>query len=620
MGLEEDSEASNKLDDQDKGGRSMNAVVYFLKQIHAYTGKVLYMNMIAMTLIGLLNGIGILMLIPMISMTGIVDFASGDTPFKSILQFLQDIPDLIGLPGILAIYVSIVIAHNIIERKINIRNAIIQHGFFRHLRVKTYDSFLHANWNFFINNRKSDLINVLTAELARASAGTHSFLNFMASLIFTAIQIILALLLSPTITGFVLLSGVFLILLNRKFLKWSLELGKRNYDLGKIYMAGITDQINGIKDIKSNTLEASRLEWYESVTTQLQNEQIDYTKMKTKSQLYYKIASAVLIAMFIYIAVTMFQSQAAQLMLIIVIFSRLWPRVAGIQASMEQLATTIPAFRAVLSIQNESSNSREFAPNIAESVKPIIVNEGIQCVKVFFRYNNKQENYALKDINLYIPANQMTAVVGKSGAGKSTLIDLIMGLNQPESGQVLIDGTPLSKDNLVSLRKSISYVPQEPFLFNASIRENLILVMPDATETQLWEALEFSSAADFVEKLPNGLDTLIGDRGIRLSGGERQRLVLARAILRKPSILVLDEATSALDTENEAKIQQAIERLKGRMTIIVIAHRLSTIRKADQVVVLDNGCIVQKGEFNQLADEKRSVFNKLVKNQLEAMS
>ncbi|WP_339147745.1 MULTISPECIES: ABC transporter ATP-binding protein [unclassified Sutcliffiella] len=596
----------------------MSAVLYFFKQIQAYAGKVLYINMASMIIIGLLDGIGLLLLIPMITMTGFVNFEVSGTPFAGVYEILQRIPDLIGLPGILSIYVLIVIAHNLVHRQITIRNAIIQHGFFRHLRVKTYDAFLHANWNFFIKNRKSDLINYMTAEIARASAGTNSFLQFLSSLIFTGIQIGLALWLSPSITGFVLLSGILLVLLNRKFLKWSMELGKRNYDLGRSYLAGITDQINGIKDIKSNTLEDTRMDWYQTITDRMKNEQIEYTKLKTKSQMYYKIASAILIATFIYIAVNLFNAQVTQLMLIIIIFSRLWPRVAGIQGSLEQLATTIPAFQAVIAIQSESRKAREFTA--VENSKPLLVKKSIEVKDVFFRYNTDQPDFALKNINLHIPSNQMTAVVGRSGAGKSTLIDLLMGLNQPECGEVLVDGKSLTKDNLISLRKAVSYVPQDPFLFNTTVRENLMLVNPNATEEELWEALYFSSAAEFVKKLPDGLDSVIGDRGIKLSGGERQRLVIARAILRKPSILVLDEATSALDSENEAKIQQAIENLKGKMTIIVIAHRLSTIRKADQVVVLDEGTIIQKGGFVQLAEEKKSVFSNLVKNQLEAMS
>ncbi|MFC0269938.1 ABC transporter ATP-binding protein [Metabacillus herbersteinensis] len=597
----------------------MTHVFYFLKQIHSYAGKILYINLLAMVFISLLDGIGILLLIPMISMSGIVNLDAGNTQVSEIFTFLQDIPITLGLPTILAIYVLIVIGQNLLQRHITIQNTKIQHGFSRHLRVETYGSLLHANWDFFIRNRKSDLINLLTAEIARSSAGTHSFLQFIASLIFTFIQIGLAFLLSPNLTIFVLLCGLVLVFLNRKFLKSSLALGNRNYILGKDYLAGITDQINGIKDIKSNTLEKSRMDWFRTITSGMQDEQIEYSKMKTTSQMYYKIASAVLIATFILIAVNMFNAQAGQLMLIIIIFSRLWPRVAGIQGSLEQIATTIPAFKAVKALQDECKNAKEFTPKETKDIKPIQINQKIECRNVWFCYHqNGSTSYALEDINVVIPTNKMTAFVGRSGAGKSTLIDLLMGLNQPEKGQVLIDGKPLTSENLLSLRRAISYVPQDPFLFNASIRENLQMVVPDATEEQMWDALDFSSAAEFVSTLPQGLNTLIGDRGIRLSGGERQRIVLARAILRNPSILVLDEATSALDTENEEKIQQALDRLKGRMTIVVIAHRLSTIRNADQVVVLDRGSIIQKGEFGQLAKDKRSVFGHLLSNQMEA--
>lgn len=572
-----------------------------------------------MMFISLLDGLGILLLIPMISMSGIVNLDTGNSPVSGIFSFFQDIPSSLGLPIILAIYVLIVIGQNVMQRQITIQNNKIQQGFFRFLRIETYESLLHANWSLFIKHRKSDLINILTAEIARSSAGIYSFLQFMASLIFTFIQICLALWLSPNITVFVLLCGLFLLFFNRKFLKRSLALGSRNYTLGKEYLSGVTDQINGIKDIKSNTLEQSRMDWFRTITKGMQDEQIEYTNLKTTSQMYYKIASAVLIAGFIFIAVNMFNAQAGQLMLIIVIFSRLWPRVAGIQGSLEQIATMLPSFKAVKALQDECRNAKEFTLQENDELHPMRIDKGIECQDVSFCYHqNSPASYALKDISFIIPANKMTAIVGPSGAGKSTLIDILMGLNTPAKGQVFIDGNLLTKDNLLSLRSSISYVPQDPFLFNTTIRENMLIVKPEATEVQIWEALEFA-AADFVKKLPKGLDTLIGDRGIRLSGGERQRIVLARAILRKPSVLVLDEATSALDTENESKVQEAIDRLKGKMTIIVIAHRLSTIRNAEQVIVLEEGSIVQQGEYHELAKDKKNVFGKLLGNQLEVI-
>ncbi|PAD69447.1 multidrug ABC transporter [Bacillus sp. 7586-K] len=595
----------------------MSDLFYFLRQIQSFAGKKLFVNFFAMVCISLLDGIGILLLIPMISMSGVIEVEPSGQSVISLFSFLQDVPTEAGLAVILCLYLLIVISHNFFQRMITVQNAKIQHGFLRYLRVETYRAILQANWDFFIKNRKSDLINILTTEIVRTSSGTQSFLQFMSSLIFTLIQIGLAFFLSPAITLFVLLCGIILLVLNRKFLKTSIALGQRNYHLGKEHLAGITEQINGIKDVKSNTLEQSRINWYQMITKQILTEQVDYTKLKMKTQFYYRTASSIFLVIFIYFAINLFHAQVAQLMMIVLIFSRLWPRVAGIQGSLEQMATILPAFKAVKTMQNQCYEAKEINLENLNEIMPLEITQEMVCEQVSFRYHPTSE-FALKNINLTIPVNKMTAVVGRSGAGKSTLIDLLMGLNYPEKGNIFIDGVPLTSDRVIALRKAVSYVPQEPFLFNASIRENLLLLVPDATEESIWDALDFASAAEFVRKLPQGLDTRIGDRGIKLSGGERQRIVLARAILRKPSILVLDEATSALDVENEAKIQQSIERLKGRMTIIVIAHRLSTIRHADQVIVLDEGVIVQKGQYRQLAKDKRSVFGHLVSNQLEA--
>ena len=347
---------------------------------------------------------------------------------------------------------------------------------------------------------------------------------------------------------------------------------------------------------------------------------MEYMRIRSNSQLFYKVSMAILIAFFIIIS--KYVSSAIHSTTINHShFSRLWPRFMTIQSNLEQLAASIPAFKSLWELQEECKEVFEMQDiHQQKHIKPICIEQGIECKDVHFRYNKQESLYALQNINVQIPINGMTAVVGHSGAGKSTLIDVLMGLIQPEKGQVLIDGTPLITDNILSLRRAISYVPQDPFLFNASIRDNLLMIEPNASEEEIWDALSFAAAAEFVQTLPKGLDTLIGDRGVRLSGGERQRLVLARAILRKPSILVLDEATSALDAENEVKIQSAIERLKGTMTIVVIAHRLSTIRNADQVIVLGKGEIVQKGEFNQLAKERKGVFRSLLGAQMEVGS
>jgi ATP-binding cassette subfamily C protein len=190
-----------------------------------------------------------------------------------------------------------------------------------------------------------------------------------------------------------------------------------------------------------------------------------------------------------------------------------------------------------------------------------------------------------------------------------------MGLVAPTDGTIFIDGRPLAGELVYNWRSSIGYVPQETFLFHDTIRGNLQLVRPNAEEGELWEALRHAAADTFVAAFPDGLDTVVGDRGVRLSGGERQRIALARALLRKPTVLILDEATSSLDTENERRILDAIEGLHGELTMVVIAHRLSTIRRADSIVVLEQGRIVETGTWVSLSQKEGGRFREQMAKQ-----
>ncbi|EOP66384.1 ABC transporter ATP-binding protein [Bacillus cereus] len=599
----------------------MEHLLYFVKKLYAFSGKILYVNLFGMALVSLLEGIGLLLLLPMINISGVIEINMGSIPGIAIFEVLQEIPETVRLLLILSIYIILVVAQSLLQQNLALRNMKIIMRFTNYLRLQIYHALLRVNWSFFVKKRKSDLINSLTEELGRVMVGTNLFLQLLTSCIFTIIQIGIALWFSIKITIFVLFTGLILAYFSRHYIKKSRVLGNQTSEIARDYLGGITDHFNGIKDIKSNMLEESRYTWLSTWCEKMEKEQLAYIKLKNQSQFFYKFASAILIALLIFTSIKLFQVQPGQLIVIVLIFSRLWPRFTGIQSNLEQLAANIPAFKSLLELERECNEVIELGDvrQSSKSIKPLTIQEGIKCKNVSFRYNENEPVYALQNINLQIPSNCMTAIVGRSGAGKSTLIDILMGLIQPEQGKVLIDDATITSENLLALRKSISYVQQDPFLFNASIRENLLMIEPNASEEQIWAALDFA-AAEFVRMLPKGLDTFIGDRGVRLSGGERQRLVLARAILRKPSILILDEATSSLDTENEALIQSALEKLKGQMTIIVIAHRLSTIRNADQVIVLDKGEVVQRGAFNQLAQERKGVFRNLLGKQVEVGS
>ncbi|WP_245946920.1 ABC transporter ATP-binding protein [Paenibacillus cellulosilyticus] len=603
----------------------MAQIYLFIRKLHHFAGVKLYISFIGMLLCSGLEGVSILLLAPMLNVLGLFDSTSYQIPYISSLAApLSHVSEDYRLPLLLALFVLLIMIKTYLDRVFAIMDARIEQGFYRQLQLEVYQGLMLSNWSFFLRKRKADFIHIATSELPRVNYGVYQSLNLFATFLFTIVQVGIAWMLSPSLTGGVLLCGILLALYSRTFVKKSRRLGEEATKLYQQYYAGMTDHLNGMKDIKSNGMEEKHISWFRSVCERIENNSIVFTRVQTTSGVYYKLASSLLLAGFIYMAYAVLKVEPAKLILISVIFSRLWPKFATLQSSWERLAQSLPAFTTLANLLKECEAAKELTlADLHLDDKAPRMTQGIECRGLYYRYGDNK-TYALDNINLYIPANSMTAIVGKSGAGKSTLIDTLIGMVKPERGEVRIDGRPLisaegesgnGNGSPFAFRQTVSYVSQEPFLFHATLRENLLIAAPDASEAQMWEALKFAASEEFVRRLPQGLDTELGDRGIRLSGGERQRIVLARAILRKPSVLILDEATSSLDSENEAHIQAALEKLKGSMTIIVIAHRLSTIRHVDQVLVLEQGRLIRQGGYQQLAAESDSVFGKLLSYQ-----
>ncbi|RFP65201.1 ATP-binding cassette domain-containing protein [Hymenobacter lapidiphilus] len=289
--------------------------------------------------------------------------------------------------------------------------------------------------------------------------------------------------------------------------------------------------------------------------------------------------------------------------------------IAGLGEMYGKVQSTLGASERILEILDETPEPTHHEP--ATGIVPVSIEGDIRYEHVAFRYPTRPDVPVLTDIDFHIGAGEKIALVGPSGAGKSTIAGLLMQFYPLSGGSIIIDGHPVADYDLTALRRQIGIVPQETLLFGGSIRENIAYGRPGATDAEIIEAAERANAYRFIQGFPEGLDTVVGERGIKLSGGQRQRVAIARAILKNPAILILDEATSSLDSESEMLVQGAMDELMQNRTSIIIAHRLSTIRKVDKILVIDGGRIVEQGTHEELSEREGGLYANLLRLQFE---
>ncbi len=290
----------------------------------------------------------------------------------------------------------------------------------------------------------------------------------------------------------------------------------------------------------------------------------------------------------------------------------------GAIASFGTLYTQIVgAIGATERIQEILDTPSELPMDKSETTTDLKIIGDVKYENVSFAYPTRKDLTILKGINLHINAGQKIALVGQSGGGKSTIVQLLMKFYQPDQGLITVDGKNINDYNLTQYRKNIGIVPQEVILFGGSIKENIAYGKPNATDAEINKAAELSNSLEFISTFPQGMETIVGERGIKLSGGQRQRIAIARAILKDPKILILDEATSSLDAESEKLVQDALDKLMQHRTSIIIAHRLSTIKDVDCIYVLENGKIVEQGTHYELLRNPDGIYASLAKLQFE---
>ncbi len=530
-------------------------------------------------------GVGLLLIIPLLQVIG---FSVGHDEAYGVAKRIASVFHYLHVPLVLAtILVSYVLLVSFIALAAyaeQIINTKLQQQYIHHLRAHLYQQLLYTKWPFFIKQKVSTLLHSLTTQIQMISASNFQLLTVLNNLILLGVYVSIAFLLSWQMT---LVAGAFACLLLSLMLplhRLTSQSGRAHLLQNQTIFQSISEQLSALKMIKGSGLEGRFFNETQRISSSLeqQNQHLIYITAATK--LVYSVGSVIIFSALLYLAIAVLSVPLESLLLLLIVLSRLLPMVSSIQQGYQRILHQLPSFCDVKQLLNDCAVNQEHL-NILKPSSPLF-NDAITLNNVSFHYDQPHAQPIISTLSMHIKKNTTTAITGPSGAGKSTLADLIIGLLEPTEGSIFIDQQALDKSNTWAWRQSVAYVTQDVFLFNASIRDNLQLFCQDHSDESLWAVLKSAAADNVVERLHNGLDTVIGERGVRLSGGERQRIALARALLSQPQLLVLDESTNSLDKHNIIHIQNALTELHGKMTIVIISHQAEMCHFADQHIVL----------------------------------
>jgi ATP-binding cassette subfamily C protein len=565
------------------------------RDVFGFGGWRVNLSLFLLLLAGLAEAGSILLLAPLL------EAATGDEGSGGAEQRL-------GL--LLGVFVILVIGQAVLARAKNLTVNALLFDYVNGKRMSLFESIASASWSHVSRLRGSDVQHLMSADIERLSGAAMNLLMFIQNIVMLVIYVAVCCFISPAMTVFAGILGLLALGVLAPVRRRAGDYGAALTASRQEQLRTVTDLVSGLRTAKSINAEQRYTGELQVSLTALRGRFIDYMRATSMAGLIVQAVSVIALAAFLFIALKSFSAPLPQLVVMLLVFMRVSPRFLGLQGNLQEVLGGAPLLAAV---------EREIAACRAATDVPSAATEAVPELRkaitfddVTFRYSASGERAALDGVSFTLPAGSITAIIGPSGSGKSTVADLLMGLLEPDTGHVLVDGTPLRRSQKRAWRESIAYVPQDVFLFNDTLAANLQFAAANASEQDLWDALRAAGAEGFVRALPAGLQTMLGERGARLSGGERQRIALARALLRKPQLLILDEATSALDWEMQSQIARSIEGLRGSMTVVTIAHRPSMIAFADWVVALQDGRVTDAGPDGRMIDQPESALSRLV--------
>lgn len=554
-------------------------VSHFLRSYPARSVLMVFLLIVA----GLAEGIGVLTLLPVLEAAVGAD---GEAP-SGVTRVFTEVLERLGLPNTLGVLLTLIVV-TISLKGICRWLAMNQVGYAvaniaRDLRLHLIRAVMKARWSHFSGHPTGYFANAISTEAHRASGAYRAACSAMSSVIQVIMYLTVVVLVSWQVALLTLAVGLGVVWVLRYFVAMSRQAGQRQTTLMKSLVRRLTDALPGIKPVKAMAREDKLLPLLERETEGLNQAQRRQVLASESMKALQEPILVLVIAVGLFSVLTWGSQPFSSVLVVVFLFYRVVGRVNLLQMDYQDVTVGESAFWSIRELIENAEADREVGSG---TLPPPPLEKGVSFRGVAFAYGDTP---VLQDVNLTLPSGRFVALVGPSGAGKTTLADLVAGLHRPQRGEVYLDDLPLAEVDLERWRRQIGYVPQETLLFNDTLFRNVTLGDEEALRADVRWALEAAGAWSFVSRLPQGMDQVIGEKGTKLSGGQRQRISIARALLRRPKLLILDEATTALDPETEAAICRTLRGLREEVTILAISHQPALREVADQVYQVVDG-------------------------------
>jgi ABC-type multidrug transport system fused ATPase/permease subunit len=555
------------------------------------------------SLVGLSEGAAIVLLLPLLSRVGIVATSSQ----SAVNNFLERGLIFIGVDSTVKILVFVIVVATVqmlLSVALNWWSVQLARSYQWQRQLELFGAFMRAKWSFLVDRKAGEMVNAIVTECERLGRAFTLSLSLFGSAIVAFIYVALSAFIAWEVTlsliGFAVVAGLTMTRLYKKAFAVGESLAPLNSQLQSV----LDEQFAGAKFIKASAGVDRAITQIEPLVRSLGEANAFAAAMPGVVRGILEYVALVGLAVILVLASKVMGVAPANVIVVLALFGRLFPRLTTVQAQLYSLSANVHAIEVLDELQTAAEADAERQDSSTRPLKidrPPVLN--VRNLQVRFG-----ERAALDQINLTLQIPGLLAIVGRSGSGKSTLVHTLLGLIEPSAGSIQLGTYDLASAPLGAWRRSIGYVPQETILFHTSIKDNLILLNSTAPDSEIKIAARRAHALEFIEALPDGFETIIGDQGVKLSGGQRQRLGIARALLMNPALLVLDEAMSALDSESEVELLRTIEELRKQIGVLLVAHRLAAARSADVVCVFENGRVVESGAWNELMARKKRLY------------